>query len=169
MTERRSVTITVNGEVRSGEAEPRMLLADFLREALGLTGTHVGCEHGVCGACTVIVDGQAARACLMLAVQADGARVLTVEGLATGDGLHPLQSAFSKHHGLQCGFCTPGMLMVALDFVAASADPSADEIKVGMSAAICRCTGYDGILKAVTEYATEQGEAHARRTIEGGP
>jgi carbon-monoxide dehydrogenase small subunit len=167
MTERRSVTITVNGEVRTGAAEPRMLLADFLREVLGLTGTHVGCEHGVCGACTVIVDGQAARACLMFAVQADGARVLTVEGLALGDGLHPLQSAFSKHHGLQCGFCTPGMLMVALDFVAASTDPSADEIKDGMSAAICRCTGYDGILRAVTEYATEHGQAHARRTIEG--
>jgi aerobic-type carbon monoxide dehydrogenase small subunit (CoxS/CutS family) len=169
MTARRTVALTLNGEARSGEAEPRMLLADFLRDALGLTGTHVGCEHGVCGACTVIVDGQAARSCLMLAVQADGARVLTVEGLATAEGLHPLQSSFARHHGLQCGFCTPGMLMVALELIAATPEPSAEAIREGMSAAICRCTGYDGILKAVAEYAAEHGQAHARRTIEGNP
>jgi carbon-monoxide dehydrogenase small subunit len=166
---RTTITLTVNGSVRSGEAEPRMLLADFLRERLGLTGTHVGCEHGVCGACTVIVDGVAARSCLMLAVQAEGARITTIEGLGSAENLHPLQAAFSKHHGLQCGFCTPGMLMVAIDLVASSPELSPEAIRDGMSAAICRCTGYDGILRAVGEYAAEHGADHARKTIEGKP
>jgi len=161
----RTVTLTVNGAVRTGEAEPRMLLADFLRERLGLTGTHVGCEHGVCGACTIIVDGAAARSCLMLAVQADGARITTIEGLGSTDSLHPLQTAFSKHHALQCGFCTPGMLMVAIDLVASAPALTPEAIRDGMSAAICRCTGYDGILRAVGEYAAEHGQAHARKTV----
>jgi carbon-monoxide dehydrogenase small subunit len=167
MTATRTVTLTVNGEPMSGEAEPRMLLSDFLRDRLGLTGTHVGCEHGVCGACTVIVNGEAARSCLMLAVQAEGARLLTIEGLAPTGDLHPLQQAFSKHHGLQCGYCTPGMMMVALDLVAATPSPTPEQIRTGMSAAICRCTGYDGIIKAVTEFAAADGHAVARRTIEG--
>src|SRR5205085_6393320 len=115
MSEQRRIRLTVNGEVRTGQVEPRKLLVDFLREDLGLTGTHVGCEHGICGACTILVNGEAARSCLMLAVQADGAELLTVEGLAEGGTLHPLQEAFREHHGLQCGFCTPGMLLTALD------------------------------------------------------
>ncbi|MGE0747465.1 MAG: (2Fe-2S)-binding protein [Rhodospirillales bacterium] len=168
MTATRTVTVTVNGETLSGEAEPRMLLSDFLRDRLGLTGTHVGCEHGVCGACTVIVNGEAARSCLMLAVQADGAKVLTIEGLASPSGeLHLLQQAFSRHHGLQCGYCTPGMLMVALDFVATVPSPTEADIRTGMSAAICRCTGYDGIIKAVTDFAANGGMAVAKKTIEG--
>jgi len=147
----RTVSLTVNGETLSGEASPRMLFADFLREVLGKTGTHVGCEHGVCGACTVIVDGVAARSCLMFAIQAEGADVQTVEGLADGDELHPLQKLFSE----QCGYCTPGMLMTAIDLVNSSDSLSEQDIKVGMSAALCRCTGYEGIIKAVTAYAEQ--------------
>ncbi len=153
MSARRTVTVTVNGEIRAAEAEPRMLLADFLRDALGLTGTHVGCEHGVCGACTVLVDGEAVRSCLMLAVQADGAAVTTIEGLADGDVLHPLQALFTKHRALQCGFCTPGMLMAAIDLVGSSPSLTPDEIREGMSSVLCRCTGYEGIVDAVVEYA----------------
>jgi aerobic-type carbon monoxide dehydrogenase small subunit (CoxS/CutS family) len=151
----RTVSLTVNGETLSGEASPRMLFADFLREVLGKTGTHVGCEHGVCGACTVIVDGVAARSCLMFAIQAEGADVQTVEGLADGDELHPLQKLFSEHRALQCGYCTPGMLMTAIDLVNNSDSLSEQDIKVGMSAALCRCTGYEGIIKAVTAYAEQ--------------
>ena len=158
MSARRTVTITVNGETRGGDAEPRMLLADFLRDGLRLTGTHVGCEHGVCGACTVLVDGEAVRSCLMLAVQADGAEVTTVEGLADGDTLHPLQALFTKHRALQCGFCTPGMLMAAIDLVGSAPSLSEEEIREGMSAVLCRCTGYEGIVNAVVEYAaTREG------------
>ena len=153
MTEKRTITLTVNGESHSAEAAPRMLLADFLRERLGLTGTHVGCEHGVCGACTIHFNGEAARSCLMLAVQADGAEISTVEGLADGDRMHPLQELFSEHRALQCGFCTPGMMMTALDLVASNPDLSEAEIRTGMSAALCRCTGYEGIVKAVAAYA----------------
>ena len=155
MTERRTVTVTVNGERHSGEAEPRMLLADFLRDELRLTGTHVGCEHGVCGACTVIVDGLAARSCLMFAVQAEGAEIRTIEGLATNGEMHPLQKLFSEHRALQCGFCTPGMLMTAIDLVDSHDSLTEDEVRVGMSAALCRCTGYEGIVNAVTEYARQ--------------
>jgi aerobic-type carbon monoxide dehydrogenase small subunit (CoxS/CutS family) len=151
----RTVSLTVNGETLSGEASPRMLFADFLREVLGKTGTHVGCEHGVCGACTVIVGGVAARSCLMFAIQAEGADVQTVEGLADGDELHPLQKLFSEHRALQCGYCTPGMLMTAIDLVNSSDSLSEQDIKVGMSAALCRCTGYEGIIKAVTAYAEQ--------------
>ena len=152
---RQTIELTVNGTSRRGEAEPRMLLADFLREELDLTGTHVGCEHGVCGACTIISDGTAVRSCLMFAVQAAGAELTTVEGLADGENLHPLQQLFSEHRALQCGFCTPGMLMVALDLVANSQSLTEDDIRTGMSAALCRCTGYEGIVQAVAAYAKQ--------------
>ena len=144
-----SIRLTVNGRVREGRCETRKLLADFLREDLGLTGTHVGCEHGVCGACTVLVNGEAARSCLMLAVQANAAELLTIEGLMKDGKLHPLQEAFHEHHGLQCGFCTPGMLLTALDLLQTNPRPSEAEIRQGLSAVLCRCTGYQGIVKAV--------------------
>ena len=156
MTAPRTVTLTVNGERRSAAAEPRMLLSDFLRDSLGLTGTHVGCEHGVCGACTVHVDGQAVRSCLMLAVQAEGAEVATVEGLARDGRLHPLQALFAERRALQCGYCTPGMLMAALDLVDGATALSEDDVREGMSSVLCRCTGYDGILRAVRDYAAAQ-------------
>jgi aerobic-type carbon monoxide dehydrogenase small subunit (CoxS/CutS family) len=149
MKEQRHIRLIINGETRSGQVEPRKLLVDFLREDLGLTGTHVGCEHGICGACTILVNGEAARSCLMLAVQADGAELRTVEGLAGKDGLHPLQNAFREHHGLQCGFCTPGMLMTAYDLLQANPTPTEEEIRAGVSAVLCRCTGYHGIVRAV--------------------
>ena len=148
-----TVTLTVNGQAREGRCAPRKLLVDFIREDLGLTGTHVGCEHGVCGACTILVDGVAARSCLMLAVQADGTVLETVEGLAHGEKLHPLQQAFHEHHGLQCGFCTPGMLLTALDFLRTNPQPTESEIREGISAVLCRCTGYHGIVKAVAAAA----------------
>jgi len=149
MKEQRHIRLIINGETRSGQVEPRKLLVDFLREDLGLTGTHVGCEHGICGACTILVNGEAARSCLMLAVQADGAELRTVEGLAGKDGLHPLQNAFREHHGLQCGFCTPGMLMTAYDLLQANPTPTEEEIRAGLSAVLCRCTGYHGIVRAI--------------------
>jgi len=144
-----AVRVTVNGQTREGRCETRKLLVDFLREDLGLTGTHVGCEHGLCGACTVLVNGEAARSCLMLAVQADGVELLTIEGLSTDGMLHPLQEAFHEHHGLQCGFCTPGMLLTALDLLQTNSRPTEAEIRQGLSAVLCRCTGYQGIVKAV--------------------
>jgi len=147
------VKLTVNGQPREGRAEARKLFVDFLREDLGLTGTHVGCEHGVCGACTVLVNGEAARSCLMLAVQANGAEVTTVEGLASGETLHPLQAAFHEHHALQCGFCTPGMLLTALDFLRVNPEPTEAQIREGISAVLCRCTGYQGIVNAVAAAA----------------
>ena len=143
------VRLTVNGAPREGRCAPRKLLVDFLREDLGLTGTHVGCEHGICGACTILVDGEAARSCLMLAVQADGAEITTVEGLMKDGVLHPLQEAFHQHHGLQCGFCTPGMLLTALDLLRVKPEPSEADVREGLSAVLCRCTGYHGIIKAV--------------------
>jgi len=143
------VRVTVNGAPREGRCEPRKLLVDFLREDLGLTGTHVGCEHGICGACTVLLDGEAARSCIMLAVQAEGAEIMTVEGLMRDGMLHPLQQAFHEHHGLQCGFCTPGMLMTALDFLRTHPEPTEAEVREGISAVLCRCTGYHGIIEAV--------------------
>lgn len=150
------VELTVNGRRKELDVEPRKTLADALREDLGLTGTHLGCEHGVCGACTVLVDGGSVRACLMFAVQADGASVTTVEGLAGEDGtLHPLQRAFCDRHGLQCGFCTPGMLMSALDLLHREVEPSRERIREEMSGNICRCTGYVGIVDAVEEAAVE--------------
>jgi aerobic carbon-monoxide dehydrogenase small subunit len=145
-----NVEFTVNGTRYHLDVEPRRTLADALREDLGLTGTHLGCEHGVCGACTILMDGEPVRACLMLAVQADGSSLTTVEGLAAADGtLHPLQEAFSVHHGLQCGFCTPGMLMSALHLLHREAHPSRETIREELSGNICRCTGYAGIVDAV--------------------
>ena len=154
--------VTVNGEQISGSAEPRTLLTDFLRDELRLTGTHVGCEHGVCGACTVIIDGFATRSCLMFAVQADGSEIQTIEGLASAEGeMHPLQKLFAKHRALQCGFCTPGMLMTAIDLVQSSKKLSKEDIRIGMSAALCRCTGYEGIVNAVSEYAEQLQDEEA--------
>ena len=150
-----SISLTVNGTEQNAKAEPRMSLADFLRERLGLTGTHIGCEHGVCGACTVICDGMAVRSCLMFAVQADKKEIKTIEGLADGDTMHPLQTLFSEQRALQCGFCTPGMLMTAVDLVDNNPSITPPEIKAGMSAVLCRCTGYEGILKAVEAYAMQ--------------
>jgi aerobic carbon-monoxide dehydrogenase small subunit len=144
-----TVRLKVNGVAHEGRCEPRKLLVDFIREDLGLTGTHVGCEHGICGACTILFNGEAARSCIMLAVQADGAELATVEGLMRDGKLHPLQEAFREHHGLQCGFCTPGMLMTALDFLRTNPSPSDREIREGISAVLCRCTGYQGIVNAV--------------------
>ena len=148
------IGLTVNGQLQEGRCETRKLLVDFLREDLELTGTHVGCEHGVCGACTVLVNGEAARSCLMLAVQANGADLLTIEGLTKNGRLHPLQEAFHEHHGLQCGFCTPGMLLTALDLLQTNPRPTEAEIRQGLSAVLCRCTGYQGIVKAVEAAAT---------------
>jgi len=145
----RSITLTVNGERRSGSAEPRLTLADFLREELRLTGTHLGCEHGICGACTVLLDGSTVRSCLVLAVQADGAEVLTVEGLAAGEHLHALQQAFWDAHALQCGFCTPGFLLTAVEFLREQSDPSEEEIREAISGNLCRCTGYVNIVRAI--------------------
>jgi aerobic carbon-monoxide dehydrogenase small subunit len=151
----RMMQFTVNGKARSGEADVRVTLADFLRHTLGLTGTHLGCEHGVCGACTVLVDGVSVRGCLMLAVQAEGSDVRTVEGLALGNDLHPLQRAFSDRHGLQCGFCTPGMLMTLIEFLDENPDPTEAEIRDAISGNICRCTGYQSIVEAALQAAVE--------------
>jgi aerobic-type carbon monoxide dehydrogenase small subunit (CoxS/CutS family) len=153
MSECRRIELTVNGKNYAGEAEPRVHLGDFLRQTLGLTGTHLGCEHGVCGACTVIVNGAAVRSCLMLAVQANGAAVETVEGLANENGLHPLQKAFQERHGLQCGFCTPGMLMSLAAFLRKNPDADEAAIRVAISGNICRCTGYQGIVEAALDAA----------------
>jgi aerobic-type carbon monoxide dehydrogenase small subunit (CoxS/CutS family) len=154
-----TVRLRVNGVPREGRCAPRKLLVDFIREDLALTGTHVGCEHGICGACTILVDGEAARSCLMLAVQADGAELTTVEGLAKDGKLHPLQQAFHEHHGLQCGFCTPGMLLTALDFLRTNPQPTEQEIREGISAVLCRCTGYHGIVKAIAAAAPVVGRS----------
>ena len=151
----REIRLTINGTIRGGAAEPRRLLADFIREDLGLTGTHIGCEHGICGACTVLFNGEAVRSCLMFAVQAEGAEITTVEGLASGRNFHPLQQAFHDHHALQCGFCTPGMLMAACDLLRTNPAPTEEEIRAGMSAVLCRCTGYQGIVDAVKAAAAK--------------
>jgi aerobic-type carbon monoxide dehydrogenase small subunit (CoxS/CutS family) len=143
------IAVDVNGERYQSAVEPRLLLSDFLRHTLGLTGTHVGCEHGVCGACTVLVDGHSARACLMFAVQADGSRIETVESLGTVDELSPLQQEFRRHHALQCGFCTPGMLMTCVDLLRKYPLASDAEIRQGLSGNLCRCTGYEHIVRAV--------------------
>jgi 2-furoyl-CoA dehydrogenase 2Fe-2S iron sulfur subunit len=147
------IEVTVNGRRYSEEVEPRLLLSDFLRHRLGLTGTHVGCEHGVCGACTVRLDGTAARSCLLLAVQADGADVVTVEGLAGNGPLTPLQEAFRRHHALQCGFCTPGILIAAGDLLEREGRRSREEIEDLLSGHLCRCTGYTPIVDAIAEVA----------------
>jgi carbon-monoxide dehydrogenase small subunit len=144
------ITVVVNGSTHNRDVEPRVLLSDFLRHDLGLTGTHVGCEHGVCGACTVLLDGEAVRSCLMLAVQADGHTITTVEGLAeSSDTLHPLQEAFRDAHGLQCGFCTPGILLTMVPFLREHPSPNEDEVRHALSGNLCRCTGYHNIVAAV--------------------
>jgi len=150
-----TINITVNGESHKAEVEPRMLLVDFLRDVLDLTGTHVGCDTSQCGACTVHLDGTSVKACTLLAVQADGKAVTTVEGMAENGALHPLQEGFKEEHGLQCGFCTPGMIMSAADLLKHNADPSEEEIRDALEGNYCRCTGYHNIIKAV-QYAAKK-------------
>ena len=157
---RQTVRVRVNGREYERTVEARLLLADFIRHDLGLTATHLGCEHGVCGACTIIVDGESVRSCLLFAVQADGTDIQTLEGLADGDALHPLQQAFWDHHALQCGFCTSGFLMTAVDVLQKTPHPSEDEIRHALSGNLCRCTGYANIVKAV--------RAVAERSAAGG-
>jgi carbon-monoxide dehydrogenase small subunit len=147
--EKRRVTVTVNGEERTVELEPRVLLAHLLRQGLGLTGTHIGCDTTNCGACTVLVDGRTAKSCTMLAVQTDGHEVRTVEGMAQASELHPIQEGFKEEHGLQCGFCTPGMMMSAMALLERNPDPTEEEIRWALSGNLCRCTGYQNIVKAV--------------------
>jgi len=149
MTRTREIKVSVNGKTYERAVEPRLLLVDFLRQSLGLTGTHVGCEHGVCGACTVLVDGDSVRSCLMFAVQTEGSTVETVESLGRIGDLNPLQESFHAHHALQCGFCTPGMLMTATDLLKKYPLATDDEIRSGLSGNLCRCTGYEHIVKAI--------------------
>jgi carbon-monoxide dehydrogenase small subunit len=151
--------MTVNGKKASGTVEPRTLLVQFLREILGLTGTHVGCDTSQCGACVVIVNGDSVKSCTMLAVQAEGANVMTIEGLAKDDQLHPMQAAFREHHGLQCGFCTPGMVMSAVDLVKHNKTPSEHQIREWLEGNICRCTGYHNIVKAIKAGAEAMAKA----------
>ncbi|MFL5092623.1 MAG: (2Fe-2S)-binding protein [Xanthobacteraceae bacterium] len=149
-----AIQFTVNGQSHSGSSEARKTLADYLREDCGLTGTHLGCEHGVCGACTILLDGLSARSCLMLAVQADGHEILTVEGIApSADKLHPLQEAFRDNHGLQCGFCTPGILTTLIEFLRDNPEPTEREVRIAISGNLCRCTGYQGIVNAALDAA----------------
>ena len=155
MTEKVEITLHINGHPYSVRTEPRKTLVDVIRDDCGQTGTHIGCEHGICGACTVIVDNDAVRACLMFAVQADGKRIRTVEGLAQGEKLHPLQEAFMAHHALQCGFCTPGFLMLIVEALEKNANISDDEILDLLSSNLCRCTGYQNIMKAVRTTARD--------------
>ena len=167
MAGRRELEVSVNGRRLRGQAEPRTTLADFLRDQLGLTGTHLGCEHGVCGACTILLDGRSVRSCLLLAVQAEGHELTTVEGLAAADGsLHPIQEAFSQHHALQCGFCTPGFLMSVCELLADDPAPTEREIREHLSGNLCRCTGYQNIVEAVQAAARRLRQAPA---VEGDP
>lgn len=149
MSDRLSISVTVNGVAQTGTVEARRSLADFLRYDLALTGTHVGCEHGVCGACTVLLNGRSARSCLLFAVQANGTDIMTIEGLSKSGALHPLQQAFQEHHALQCGFCTPGMVLAALEILRENPAPSEEEIRVGLAGNLCMCTGYVNIVRAV--------------------
>jgi 2-furoyl-CoA dehydrogenase 2Fe-2S iron sulfur subunit len=159
------IRLTLNGRALSAEAEPRLLLSDFLRHSLGATGTHVGCEHGVCGCCTVLIDGSAVRSCLTLAVQVEGRDVHTVESLAAPDGtLNPLQQAFQNHHALQCGFCTPGILMSFTDYLKRNPRPSEADIREVLSGHLCRCTGYAGIVSALMEAAGHQQTSEPNRS-----
>jgi aerobic carbon-monoxide dehydrogenase small subunit len=172
VAERRAITMRVNGREMTGSAEPRMTLADFIRDELLLTGTHLGCEHGVCGACTILMDGRSVRSCLLFAVQAEGQELTTVEGLASEDGqLSPIQQAFSDHHGLQCGFCTPGFLMTVAEFLEENPDPQDDEIRLRLSGNLCRCTGYQNIVQAVKAAAHEKrtGGDGSRVSQDSGP
>ena len=153
MVNKAEVTLTVNGRKRSATVEPRMLLVDFLRHELGMTGTHIGCEHGVCGACTILLDGRTARSCLHFAVAVDGAEIDTVEGIASQDQLHPIQEAFHQHHALQCGYCTPGFLMTTIELLKQNPNPDEAAIRRALTNNICRCTGYTNIIKAVAAAA----------------
>lgn len=153
-----AITLNVNGRNQTTLAEPREILADVLRDRLGLTGTHLGCEHGVCGACTVLLDGEMVRSCLLFAVQAQGAEITTIEGLEDNGELHPMQKAFSEYHGLQCGFCTPGMILAGIDLLKRNPDPTADEVRDDMGGNICRCTGYQKIVESVLGAAREMNE-----------
>ncbi len=153
MNQQHKISVKINGEIYVREVESRRLLVDFIREDLGLTGTHVGCEQGECGACTILFNGESVKSCLMFAVQADGAEILTIEGLANGDKLHPIQQAFQDAHALQCGYCTPGMVMTTVDLLKRNPDPSEKEIRQGLSGNICRCTGYQNIVQAVQDVA----------------
>jgi aerobic carbon-monoxide dehydrogenase small subunit len=154
MSETRKISITVNGKTYEETVPVRVTLADFLRHQLGLTGTHLGCEHGVCGACTVLFDSHSARSCLMLAVQADGHEIMTIEGIALDDNtLHPLQEAFRDNHGLQCGFCTPGILTTLIEFLRDNPDPTEEEVRIAISGNLCRCTGYQNIVAAALDAA----------------
>jgi aerobic carbon-monoxide dehydrogenase small subunit len=155
------VTITVNGEQRTDEVEPRLLLVHYLRDKLGLTGTHVGCDTSNCGACTVHLDGDAVKSCTVLAAQADGAEVTTIEGLGSEGALHPVQEGFWAHHGLQCGYCTPGMIMAGADLIAKNPDPSEEEVREALAGNLCRCTGYHNIVKAVMSAAKESSGVRA--------
>ncbi|HEV2009147.1 MAG TPA: (2Fe-2S)-binding protein [Burkholderiales bacterium] len=164
MSETRNIALTVNGTRYEREVEVRLTLADFLRQRLGLTGTHLGCEHGVCGACTILFDDDSARSCLMLAVQANGHKITTVEGIAPGpEHLHPLQQAFRDNHGLQCGFCTPGILITLVEFLREHPDPSEDQVRVALSGNLCRCTGYQGIVAAALDAAKRLQASTERR------
>jgi aerobic carbon-monoxide dehydrogenase small subunit len=156
MAEKISIALKVNGSEQEAAVEPRRSLVDFLRHDMGLVGTHVGCEHGVCGACTVMLNGRTVRSCLLFAAQADRAEVLTIEGLAKGEELHPLQQAFQRHHALQCGFCTPGMIFAALELLRDNPDPTEEEIRIALGGNLCMCTGYVNIVRAVRAAAQER-------------
>ena len=148
----KKITVTINGTAHTAEVEPRLLLVHFIRENLSMTGTHIGCDTSSCGACTILVNGKSIKSCTMLAVQADGKEIMTVEGLATAEGLHPLQEGFKENHGLQCGFCTPGMMLRAKELLENNPDPTEEEIRWGISGNLCRCTGYNNIVKSI-QYA----------------
>lgn len=164
-TEMVTVTCKINGKEYSGKAEPRTLLVHFLRDELNLTGTHIGCDTGHCGACTIIMNGMTVKSCMVLAIQAHGANILTVEGLAEGDKLHPIQEAYWENHGLQCGYCTPGMLMSTLFLLQRNPDPTDEEVKRGIEGNLCRCTGYVNIIKSIKAAAVKlQREKNARTT-----
>lgn len=158
-----NVNVTVNGKKYERQVEARMLLSDFIRHELGLTGTHVGCEHGVCGTCTILFDGEPVRSCLMFAVQANGHDIKTVESLGTPDNLHPLQQAFQEEHALQCGFCTPGFLMTLAPFVEKNPNPTEEEIREVISGNLCRCTGYENIVKAAKSAARKMAGQHVKK------
>ncbi len=162
MTEKRDITLNINGRDHAIRVEPRKTLVDAIRDDCGQTGTHIGCEHGICGACTIILDGEPVRACLMFAVQAQGRKIRTVEGLAQGDRLHPLQESFIRHHGLQCGFCTPGFLMLAVNVLEHQPDIGDEELLDVLSSNLCRCTGYQNIITAVRAVAAEMRRTGAR-------
>jgi carbon-monoxide dehydrogenase small subunit len=169
VSETRNIAVTVNGKRHEATVPVRVTLADFLRHQLGLTGTHLGCEHGVCGACTILFDGYSARSCLMLAVQADGHEIMTVEGIATdAKTLHPLQEAFHEHHGLQCGFCTPGILTTLIELLRDNPDPTEEDIRIGISGNLCRCTGYQNVVVAALDAARRLRSDDGRRTTEDG-